>query len=257
MYAAHADPRALIDVGDLASENGRFMTKEGGKAVLSALYLDCIDLEGVGDAVYRSCFDAASAERRQRAARCRNAEDAARCILADALLRRALVQCGFTDPPELAQSVHGKPFVRNADGFHYNLSHSGKWVVIGYGGAPLGVDVERIDSDRDHTALARRYFTADENTFLLAAPDPGERALRFTRIWTAKESYIKYLGTGLATPLPAFSVHPVRGCVRDSAASTEGLALHSFSLDAAYWITVCTHARGIDFRVLTEEDLVW
>ncbi len=53
----------------------------------------------------------------------------------------------------------------------------------------------------------RRRCAPAELSYLLDAPEP-ERLQRFYRLWTAKEAYVKYLGTGLTRPLSSFSVIP-------------------------------------------------
>jgi 4'-phosphopantetheinyl transferase len=67
------------------------------------------------------------------------------------------------------------------------------------------VDLEIIRSDRDHTRLASRFFSARE-VDALAALDPGDRMAGFFRCWTRKEAYLKARGEGLAIPLDSFSV---------------------------------------------------
>lgn len=52
--------------------------------------------------------------------------------------------------------------------------------------------------------LAKRFFTADEQAYLFEQPE--QTALRFYQVWTGKESYLKYLGTGLKKSLTSFSV---------------------------------------------------
>ena len=60
----------------------------------------------------------------------------------------------------------------------------------------------RADVNRE--VLAKRFFTAEEQQFILEEPEGINE--RFYRIWTGKESYLKYLGTGLTKPLGSFSV---------------------------------------------------
>lgn len=118
-----------------------------------------------------------------------------RCICAEALLRRALGRKDYC----LRYGENGKPYLTDNDNFHFNISHSGRWVVIAYGSSPVGVDVQEL-RDKVPEGIAQRFFTGDEQSYV------GDDSRRFFRIWTGKESYIKYLGTGLKTPLNSFSV---------------------------------------------------
>jgi 4'-phosphopantetheinyl transferase len=61
----------------------------------------------------------------------------------------------------------------------------------------VGIDVEAV---REVTpALARRCLSAAELGWLSAAADASLRAERFLQLWTAKEAYLKAIGTGLGT----------------------------------------------------------
>ena len=167
-----------------------------------------VDLSTVDENVFRTLLPLASPERRERATRYLREEDARRCIIADGLLRYALKQAFQTDRVPLATTPSGKPFVPNCNDFHFNLSHSGRWVVIAWGQAPVGIDVETIKMDDSKLRLAQRFFHPEENAYLLDA-SAQEQANRFFEIWTKKESYLKYLGTGIDRALSSFSVlHP-------------------------------------------------
>ena len=136
----------------------------------------------------------ASLERKQRAEACHKREDAVCCLVAEALLRYAFPG---KDPETLSREPGGKPYW---EGCHFNLSHSGPYVVLAVGESPVGVDVECCRESRKAGALAKRYFTPEEMAF---AADSQER---FLRVWTAKEARLKWDGTGLRTPLNSVSV---------------------------------------------------
>jgi 4'-phosphopantetheinyl transferase len=163
------------------------------------------DLSPLNESGYQRLYKLASPGRQQRADRYLRKEDARRCIVADALLRYALRHTLGTDRAEPALTEDGKPFLPGRKDFHFNLSHSGNWVVIAWSDRPMGIDVEVIAMDEGKEQLARRFFSADEQDYLFATQGQ-ERALRFFEIWTKKESYLKYLGTGINRPLHSFSV---------------------------------------------------
>lgn len=160
----------------------------------------CTDISGLRETDVALLHAKATPQRRQRAVGYVHREDTVRCLAADALLRYALGTGEYT----AEKGTNGKPCIRGREDFHYNLSHSGNWVVIAFGGSPVGVDVERLCPDRDYEAMARRYFAPEEQAYLLEAP--GQLPRRFLEVWTAKESYLKFLGTGLKRPLSSFSV---------------------------------------------------
>lgn len=154
----------------------------------------CCDASAVTEREYNALWELASPQRRQRADIYPKRPDAVRCLAAEALLRYGIPGL---DPERILREPGGKPYLED---IHFNLSHSGAWVVLAVGDSPLGVDVECFEAGRNPEKLARRYFTGEECRWV------GDSQDRFLRIWTAKESFLKYLGEGLRRPLDSFSV---------------------------------------------------
>ena len=160
----------------------------------------CIDLSSTDEATYQRLYELASPERKARADRCRLREDRLRCVTADALLRRVL----GTDYSRVEKTSDGKPFLPHRPDFHFNLSHSGNWVAIAWGSSNVGLDVQAPRDKTNIEALTRRYFCEEERQYVFA--EEHRAVHRFFEIWTGKESYLKYLGTGLKKDLTSFSV---------------------------------------------------
>ncbi|MEJ7775687.1 MAG: 4'-phosphopantetheinyl transferase superfamily protein, partial [Nocardioidaceae bacterium] len=78
-----------------------------------------------------------------------------------------------------------------------SLSHSGGWIAVAAcETGRIGIDVEVL---RDVTpSLERRCLSAVELAWLDRAQPGVPRSLRFSRLWTAKEAYLKATGVGLA-----------------------------------------------------------
>ena len=88
----------------------------------------------------------------------------------------------------------------------FNVSHSGDVALLAFArGRDIGVDVEQLRENFDHAAIARRFFSEQEQS-QLAALAPADRYHGFFRCWTRKEAYIKARGTGLSLPLRQFDV---------------------------------------------------
>ena len=147
-----------------------------------------------------------SAERRERIGRFRRREDRMRSLLAELLARMLLARRLHAAPGDIrfGRDRFGKPRCVSGPA-HFNLSHSGEWVVAAVSGREIGVDVERIDPRMD-LSLADRLFTPAERAYF-ESEEQGRRE-RFFELWTFKESYIKCTGTGLSVPLASFSVVP-------------------------------------------------
>ena len=97
------------------------------------------------------------------------------------------------DTAHRAVSETGKPFFPDLPEIHYNISHSGVYVICGFAPVEIGLDVQihkkvNLEGMLERTvpaALARQILDI-ENT---------EEA--FFRQWVLRESYIKWTGEGL------------------------------------------------------------
>jgi 4'-phosphopantetheinyl transferase len=139
----------------------------------------------------------ASADRRRRAARFRFRADALRCLAAEGLLRHALHEVHGLDPANLVFQLgaNGKPGLASHPGIHFNLSHSGGWVLCALDGHPVGIDVEE-EGTRTH--LPAEGIMAPEELHCYRSLGPLEARAYFFRLWTLKESLLKALGTGFS-----------------------------------------------------------
>lgn len=199
----------------------------------------CSDISEL-ESAYPVLYDRASAERKQRADRYRRKEDALRCLAAGALLQHALGTAEYT----AAKGPFGKPCIKGNDSFHYNLSHSGNWVAIAYGDTEVGIDVEKICLDAGKEDVARRYFTPDEQAYVFDTKALAPQ--RFFEVWTGKESYLKYLGTGLQKNLASFSIFSLEPEVR----------LYHRILPGGYSLTLCTSDDNYLFELLDAQRLL-
>lgn len=107
---------------------------------------------------------------------------------------------------DIAVEQHGKPWLPGWPQLRFNLSHSGANAVLVTGAAErIGVDIEATADPARFRRLAQRYFPL-EAAQLDAGDDTGACPLRFVRVWTAKEAYLKALGTGLLKRLNSFEL---------------------------------------------------
>lgn len=184
----------------------------------------CAELSAADETLYRRLYEQASQERKARSDRYRRREDALRCVAAEALLRYVL----GTDNYRIERTPGGKPFLPDRPDFHFNLSHSGNWAAIAWGPSEVGLDVEQIRHDARIESIARRYFCEEEQQYIFA--EEADRHQRFFEVWTGKESYVKYLGTGLNIDLKSFNV----------LSPEPGLRIHRRMLPDGSWLSLCT-----------------
>ena len=204
-----------------------------------------MNISDIDETAYQRLYDCSTTRRKERADRYLRQEDRIRCIAAGALLRLATRNVLGKIDCEFEYSPFGKPKLKNAPDFHFNLSHSGHWVVLAFASNPVGIDVERIQWDSGKEKLARHYFTTDEQEFIFGQGEP-ETAERFFEIWTSKESYLKYLGTGLRKALNSFSVLQIPEPNRFTFQPEDGYSLSLWTEDEAFEVKQLTVAQLLD-----------
>ncbi|MBU6302659.1 MAG: 4'-phosphopantetheinyl transferase superfamily protein [Verrucomicrobia bacterium] len=167
------------------------------------IHLWLVNLQ-TGSRVSDSDFQSLSADELRRAEAYRFERDRCRFVVARALLRKILAAYTGMAPDriEFAVSAFGKPSLANPGlPLHFNLSHSGDQALMAFSmNGALGVDLEQIASEDRLGELLRTVCSDREQREIQALPSAlGNRAL--LRLWTAKEAFLKALGTGLQIPL--------------------------------------------------------
>jgi 4'-phosphopantetheinyl transferase len=104
---------------------------------------------------------------------------------------------GLDQPPAIERGEHGKPYAPAWPDLQFNLSHSGRHVLLAFAHRqPLGVDIERRERRVSHLEIAQRFFAPREAAALMSLA-PERRADVFQHLWTNKEAVLKALGAGL------------------------------------------------------------
>ncbi|APT46136.1 4'-phosphopantetheinyl transferase family protein [Bacillus safensis] len=182
-----------------------------------------------------------SSEKRAAAERFRFLIDARRTLLGEVLVRQTIHDMYDLPMDQIVFETegNGKPVVRQLPSFHFNLSHSGDWVVCAVDDAPVGIDIEEIKPI--DLAIAKRFFSADEYQDLLSQPAERQEAY-FFHLWSMKEAFIKLTGKGLSYGLSSFTA---RLSEDGQAALTlpdheAPCFVQTYSLDPAYQMAVCS-----------------
>lgn len=104
----------------------------------------------------------------------------------------------------VAHDADGKPYLVDHPEIFFSLSHSGSLAMCAVADTPVGCDIQCVSEVLHSEAVARRFFTRREQEQLAAC---SEFQREFARLWTLKESYVKYLGCGIAKcPLDSFDI---------------------------------------------------
>ena len=93
----------------------------------------------------------------------------------------------------------GKPYFQDVTHVHFNISHSGCYWMCAFSDRPVGLDVQKIGAT-PRGRLAARFFHPGEVAYLEGMAEDA-----FYSVWAAKESFVKYTGTGIAGNFGAFS----------------------------------------------------
>ncbi len=150
---------------------------------------------------YKKYFEMMSDTRKSAILRLRFDGDKKRSILGEALARKAISKkCNIAEKDILFhREDYGKPFCANAD-IHFSISHSKEMVACAISEKKIGIDIERMR--KLETRIARISCTEKDLQYVFGFNgipkefDDGS-LLRFFRLWTAKEAYFKFQGTGI------------------------------------------------------------
>lgn len=107
------------------------------------------------------------------------------------------------EPFHYTAAPGGKPRLEGHPEIHFNISHCAACAACALGDAPVGIDVENRFPWKE--SLAARICHPLERERLRKL-EPEEQEQWLNRIWSRKESYLKYLGTGIRRDLREFQV---------------------------------------------------
>ena len=121
-----------------------------------------------------------SDDQKEKAYRFKNEKDQMRSLLSSYLINQLSKE-------ELKKNEMGKPFYPN--GPFFNISHSGKYVIMAIANQEVGVDIEEnIEKNMD---MLLKIFNEAEAKMIKEHAD-------FYYLWCAKESLIKCMGSSIS-----------------------------------------------------------
>lgn len=175
---------------------------------------------------------------REKIGRLKFTNDRKRSLGGQLLVRYALIRDKQFPKSQLLFDTYknGKPFCKNYPMVHFNVSHSGLWVICAVSDSPIGIDIEKI-SNAD-MQVAERFFTKYEYEYL--QQQGKNKAEAFYQLWTLKESYLKYTGDGLSVPLNSFGFVFEDEKIRFFGSQTGKICFLSQKVFDNYYLSVCT-----------------
>lgn len=161
-------------------------------------------------------------------------------LLSHGLKERGLLQTETS----VVYNENGKPYWRDG-GIFFNISHSGKYAACSFSDKETGVDIEELSDVSEE--LMRAVCTDAEYQYLLAA---GEKQKEdFFRLWTAKESFMKCIGTGLDTDPAELEVAFGRRVQMTQGVSAESCFFKEYEVEG-YSMTVCSRENAFADRLM-------
>lgn len=141
-------------------------------------------------------------------------------------------------------SERGKPYLE-AEPLFFSLSHSGGRVLCAVSEREVGADVQQIKPVKD--SVVRRVLCENERT---AYEKHDNKPLCFARLWTLKESYLKYTGEGITAGLCSFDFSEV---IEKGSFCLFGKHFSAFD-DGDFVDSVCSQEESCQRIRLDEED---
>ncbi len=199
-------------------------------------------------------------QRQERIRKFRRPDDAIRCLFGELLIRvYAAEEWGIAHRDCILHTdKYQKPYLVNHTRRHFNVSHSGSWVVAAFDNTKVGIDIEQIVPI--DLAMTNMFFAPEEVEQLENQPSI-HRLSYFYRLWTLKESYIKADGKGLSIPLDSFRFNLTEDTIHFYSKMDSNIwSFSHFPLDPNYKLAVCGYGSKATFpnqvRILPPEEII-
>lgn len=168
-----------------------------------------------------------------------NPEGCKQQTLARGLLALGLYQeYGITGEIAVKTAPLGKPYLSEYSQIHFNYSHCRCGILCGIHSGEIGVDIENIIPFKEN--LVNRICHPNERSLFSGSAD---RARTLTVVWTAKECYLKYLGTGIRSDLRKIDLS---ACIQKHVPIGE-VYVHSI-LEESYGIGICCNEPQVRIK---------
>lgn len=93
-----------------------------------------------------------------------------------------------------AKGEHGKPFFTLLPTVHYNISHSGNYVVCILADQEVGIDIQ-MHKEANYERMLKKMVPEGRIQEILQSPNKEKL---FFEEWVLREAYVKWTGQGLS-----------------------------------------------------------
>lgn len=154
---------------------------------------------------------------------------------------------------DLVYNEFGKPSLKRKDIF-YNISHSGKYVTCAISNKIVGIDIQKHIEKFEEIIS---FFSISEKEYLASIPFQKLLIKEFFKIWTVKESYVKFLGRGLYKELDSFSLFLDKKKIIDEGRIVKDILYKNFSISEEYTMSVVASSDdSYEIRYVEVENLI-
>jgi 4'-phosphopantetheinyl transferase len=180
-------------------------------------------------------------------------KDQQRFITSHAALRFLLGKYLKLSPKKIqfVADQNKKPLLDEHDNLHFNISHSGDWILIAISNFSIGIDVEKIENDFSYQEILSLNFSKKEIEFIKNSNQPRKN---FYLLWTRKESLMKATAKGIDDKLNSISALDGLNEINDRIIGSENAwNISSFELDENYIGSVAFNPliKKINFREIS------
>ena len=173
-------------------------------------------------------------------------------LIKEAIIRKRISKKFDCHPCQIEILIDsfGKPYCKRFKSGHFNISHSGEWVVCAFDNKPVGIDIQKIVHipRKRMDMIVLRFFHKYEQIEYFNLKEKDKENFFFTQ-WALKESYIKLLGNGLSLPLLSFSAfldQNGRGSISDGGHIRY---FQQYDIDSNYKLVACSSNSSFPLSV--------
>ena len=131
---------------------------------------------------------------------------------------------------EISIDENGKGRIDNRDNLFFNISHSKDYVVLALSDEEVGIDIQEIKPLKAN--VPKRFFTDLDNEYI--DQNEEERTERFTKVWSAKESFAKLTGNGIGEGFATFYEDFERMVITDLKTKEDKAQITEYLIDSNY-----------------------
>ena len=133
------------------------------------------------------------------------------------------------------EKKYHKPYIENPLGICFNISHTNGYAIVSIYKNEIGADVEKTDGNEDYINIAKTILSKSEMKLL------NDNLIRFYYIWTAKEAYLKFIGSGFMVEPKKVNVVEIENNMITifSKLENEYKIIVNYKIDDNYVVSLC------------------